>query len=89
MSNCVFCFPRASRFLFSQFNPISPKNPNAGKFEAIGKWSFDSRRKNLALPRVQPIRFRKNIPDCWIGLELIEGKNRQVRRMTLPLVIRH
>ena len=33
-------------------------------------------------PRVPPIRFRKSVPDCWIGLELIEGKNRQVRRMT-------
>lgn len=33
-------------------------------------------------PRVPPIRFRKNVPDCWIGLELTEGKNRQVRRMT-------
>jgi 23S rRNA pseudouridine2457 synthase len=22
------------------------------------------------------------VPDCWLGLELIEGKNRQVRRMT-------
>jgi len=33
-------------------------------------------------PREPPIRFRKNVPDCWIGLELIEGKNRQVRRMT-------
>jgi 23S rRNA pseudouridine2457 synthase len=31
--------------------------------------------------RVPPIRFRKSVPDCWIGLELIEGKNRQVRRM--------
>lgn len=33
-------------------------------------------------PRDPPIRFRKNVPVCWIGLELVEGKNRQVRRMT-------
>ncbi len=33
-------------------------------------------------PRDPPIRFRKSVPDCWIALELIEGKNRQVRRMT-------
>jgi len=33
-------------------------------------------------PRDPPIRVRKNIPDCWIALELTEGKNRQVRKMT-------
>lgn len=33
-------------------------------------------------PRDPPVRFRKSVPDCWIGLELVEGKNRQVRRMT-------
>jgi 23S rRNA pseudouridine2457 synthase len=33
-------------------------------------------------PRDPPIRARKSVPDCWIGLELTEGKNRQVRRMT-------
>jgi len=36
-------------------------------------------------PRVPPIRFRKSVPDCWIGLELIEGKNRQARRMTATI----
>jgi 23S rRNA pseudouridine2457 synthase len=33
-------------------------------------------------PRDPPIRYRRNVPDAWLALELIEGKNRQVRRMT-------
>lgn len=33
-------------------------------------------------PRTPPIRVRKTVPDCWVSLELVEGKYHQVRRMT-------
>jgi 23S rRNA pseudouridine2457 synthase len=47
---------------------------------ACRAWSLEP-QPQLA-PRVPPIRFRKSVPTWWVGLDLIEGKNRQVRRMT-------
>ena len=43
-------------------------------------WMLDP--QPVVLPRDPPVRFRKNVVDVWIALELIEGKNHQVRRMT-------
>lgn len=43
-------------------------------------WLLDP--QPLIPPRTPPIRYRKNVPECWIAVSLTEGKNHQVRRMT-------
>jgi 23S rRNA pseudouridine2457 synthase len=71
--------------------------PNPEALSRLSRGVLIQRRKTLPcrawilapqpeLPaRKPPIRVRKSVPACWLGLELIEGKNRQVRRMTAAI----
>jgi 23S rRNA pseudouridine2457 synthase len=54
-----------------------------------GKMTLPAKAKMLDNIKIEarekPIRFRENVPDCWISLTLMEGRNRQVRKMTAAI----
>jgi 23S rRNA pseudouridine2457 synthase len=65
----------------SALNALRAGAPTAAeKYRPCRAWLLDP--QPAIPPRNPPIRQRKTVPDCWIALELMEGKNRQVRKMT-------
>lgn len=54
-----------------------------------GKKTSKAKAKRIREPfiwdRIPPIRKRKSVPVSWLSITLIEGKNRQVRKMTAQI----
>ena len=73
-----------------QITPEALQQLGTGVDITINKKRYNTRPAKVQLlaqtplipNRNPPIRYRKNQPTSWINLTLIEGKNRQVRRMT-------
>lgn len=54
-----------------------------------GKKTLPAKVKQIDDPcfpeRVPPVRYRKNVADCWLSIAITEGRNRQVRKMTAAI----
>jgi 23S rRNA pseudouridine2457 synthase len=69
------------------------KELEAGVTITVDGKSYTTRRCRAAIFKKPPsvgertptVRYRKNIPTCWIKMILTEGKNRQVRKMTAAI----
>ncbi len=55
---------------------------NLGDFTTLPCRAVQIAEPDWLWPREPPIRVRQDKPTSWLALTIIEGKNRQVRRMT-------
>ena len=73
-----------------QIDPSAIDRLQAGVLITVNGKSYKTRPARVTLlpvpppvpERIPPIRYRAQIPTSWIKMELGEGKNRQVRKMT-------